>query len=85
MKIAYIEFNLVHDEIQPIFHYMSNKLGYTIDFYIPKINFSRDVFCKCSNVNVYIIDYRNTHAPIQSPPLNIEKNWENYDYIILGT
>ena len=84
-KIAYIEFNLVHDENQPVFYYIANKLNYEIDFYIPKINSKRGVFCKCNNVNVFIIDYKNPHAPIRSPPLLIEKKWETYDLIIMGT
>ena len=85
MKIAYIEFNLVHDEIQPTFYYIANKLNYEIDFYIPEINSKRDIFCKCKNVNIYKLNYKNPHAPIQSPSLPIEKNWENYDLIIMGT
>ena len=85
MKIAYIEFNLVHDEIQPTFYYMANKLNYEIDFYIPEINFTRNVFCKCKNVNIYRLNYKNPHTPIQSPSLPIEKKWETYDLIIMGT
>ena len=85
MKIAYIEFNLVHDEIQPIFYYMAQKLGYIIDFYIPKINSERDIFCKCENVNTFILDYQNPHAPTRSPPLEIEKKWKTYDFVIMGT
>lgn len=84
-KIAYIEVNLVHDEIQPVFYYMANKLNYEIDFYIPRINFTRNVFCKCKNVNVFVLDYKNPHTPTQSPPLLIEKKWETYDLIIMGT
>jgi hypothetical protein len=84
-KIAYIEFNLVHDEIQPVFYYIANKLNYEMDFYIPEINSKRDVFCKCKNVNVFIIDYKNPHNPINSPSLPIEKKWETYDLIIMGT
>ena len=49
-SIAYIEINLVHDEIQPVFKYIADKLGHNIDFYIPKINNQRQVFCKCKNV-----------------------------------
>ena len=84
-KIAYIEFNLVHDEIQPVFYYMANKLNYKIDFYIPEINFTRNVFCKCKNANIYKLNYQNPHAPIRSPSLPIEKKWETYDLIIMGT
>lgn len=85
MKIAYIEFNLVHDEIQPIFYYIANKLNYEIDFYIPEINFKRDVFCNCKNVNIFKLNYQNPHSPIRSPSLKIEKKWELYDLIIMGT
>ena len=84
-KIAYIELNLVHDEIQPVFYYIANKLNYKIDFYIPELNFIRNVFCKCKNVNIYKLNYQNPHAPIKSPPLPIEKKWETYDLIIMGT
>lgn len=85
-KIAYIEFNLVHDEIQPIFNYIASKLNYEIDFYIPEINSKRDVFCKCKNIsNIFKLNYKNPHAPIQSPSLNIEQKWEDYDLIIMGT
>lgn len=84
-KIAYIEFNLVHDEIQPVFYYIANKLNYEIDFYIPEINCKRNVFCKCKNVNIYKLNYRNPHAPIDSPSLPIEKNWETYNLVIMGT
>ena len=85
MKIAYIEFNLVHDEIQPVFHYLASQLGHSIDFYIPKINSNRNVFCKCDNVNTFVLDYQNPHAPIRSPELEIEKQWGNYDLLIMGT
>ena len=83
--IAYIEFNLVHDEIQPIFYYIANRLNYIIDFYIPEINSKRNVFCNCKNINLYKLNYQDPHAPIKSPSLSIEEKWESYDLIVMGT
>lgn len=85
MKIAYIEFNLVHDEIQPMFQYIAEKLGHTIDFYIPEINASRNVFCKCEKATIHLLKYENPHRPISSPPLDLESRWTSYGLIIMGT
>jgi hypothetical protein len=86
-RCAYVELNLVHDEIQPSFWWLARELGFEIDFYLHRASIERDVFCDIEGeATVIPIDCRDPHQPC-AHPLDVVRFWTSayYDFLILGT
>ena len=86
-RCAYIELNLVHDEIQPMFWWLARQAGIEIDFYLQRSCLDRGVFCRVpDSVRTIVMDCENPHDPCRAP-VGVEHQWtsESYDFLILGT
>jgi hypothetical protein len=86
-RCAYIELDFVHDEIQPTFWWLGQKLGFEIDFHVHEACVERDVFCRVPGpVRVVPMRFADRRS-VSLREMGLEQNGpgDRYDFLVLGT